>query len=65
MYYKGYFAKVEFDSEDHIFVGHVVGIPDIVGFHGASREEFEIAFREAISNYLAACSELTKNLPRI
>ena len=56
--YKGYFAKVEFDSEDHIFVGRVIGIRDVVGFHGKSVSELESAFAEAVDNYLAACKEL-------
>ncbi len=34
MKYKGYFAKVDFDAEDRLFVGHVIGIRDVVGFHG-------------------------------
>ena len=58
MNYKGYFAKVEFDPEDHIFVGHIIGIRDIVGFHGESVEELETAFQEAVDNYLDACKEL-------
>ena len=41
MNYKGYFAKVEFDVEDRIFVGHIIGIRDVVGFHGESVEELE------------------------
>jgi len=56
--YKSYFAKVEFDPEDHIFVGHIIGIKDIVGFHGESVKELEGAFHEAVDNYLAACEKL-------
>jgi predicted HicB family RNase H-like nuclease len=58
MNYKGYLAAVEFDPEDHIFVGHIIGIRDVVGFHGASVEELETAFREAVDHYLAACEKL-------
>lgn len=56
--YKSYFAKVEFDPEDHIFVGHIIGIKDIVGFHGESVKELEGAFHEAVDNYLVACEKL-------
>ena len=49
MNYKGYFAKVEFDPEDHIFVGHIIGIQDVIGFHGESVKELEAAFKEALS----------------
>ena len=31
MNYKGYFAKVEYDHEGRIFVGHIIGIRDVVG----------------------------------
>ncbi len=58
MNYKGYFARVEFDSEDHIFVGHIIGIRDVVGFHGESVTALEVAFKEAVNNYLAACKKL-------
>jgi predicted HicB family RNase H-like nuclease len=60
MNYKGYFARVEFDPEDHIFVGHIVGIRDVVGFHGESVVELEAAFREAVDDYLVACKELNQ-----
>jgi predicted HicB family RNase H-like nuclease len=56
--YKGYFAKVEFDSEDHLFIGHIIGIRDVVGFHGESVLELEKAFQEAVNNYLDACIKL-------
>lgn len=56
--YKSYSAKVEFDPDDRIFVGHIIGIRDIVGFHGESVAELEDAFKEAVSNYLAACEKL-------
>ena len=58
MNYKGYVAKVEFDPEDHIFVGHIIGIRDVVGFHGESVATLETAFRETVDNYLVACKKL-------
>ncbi len=56
--YNGYFANVEFDAEDHIFVGRIIGIRDVIGFHGECVTELESAFHEAVDNYLAACKEL-------
>lgn len=58
MTYNGYAARVEFDADDRVFVGHIAGIRDIVGFHGASVDELEAAFREAVDDYLAACKKL-------
>jgi predicted HicB family RNase H-like nuclease len=56
--YKGYAAVVEFDAEDHIFAGRLVGIVDIVTFHGASVEELEGAFRDAVDHYLETSEKL-------
>jgi len=36
MKYRGYVARIEYDEEDRIFVGHLAGIKDIVGFHGTT-----------------------------
>ena len=58
MTYKGYAARVEFDAEDHIFVGHIIGIRDIVGFHGKTVNELENSFQEAVDGYLSACEAL-------
>ena len=61
MIYKGYSARIEFDEVDRIFVGHLAGIRDIIGFHGSSVDELEAAFHEAVDDYLAHCAQL--NLP--
>ncbi len=58
MLYRGYSARIEFDDVDRIFVGHVAGIRDIVGFHGSSVDELETAFQEAVDDYLAHCAKL-------
>jgi predicted HicB family RNase H-like nuclease len=58
MTYRGYAARIEFDAEDRIFVGHVAGIRDTVGFHGMSVDELEQSFRQAVDDYLQACAKL-------
>lgn len=60
MKYKGYNAKVEFDDIDRIFVGRILGIRDIISFHGNTVDELENAFKEAVDNYLAACKKLNQ-----
>lgn len=57
MMYKGYAARVEFDAEDHIFVGRLSGITDIVTFHGESVEELETEFKLAVDHYLTVSAE--------
>ena len=58
MKYKGYIARIEFEEEeDRIFVGHLAGIKDIVGFHGTTVDELECAFHESVDNYIAISEE--------
>ena len=56
--YNGFAARVEFDADDRLFVGHIAGIRDIIGFHGESVAELEAAFHEAVDDYVAACEKL-------
>lgn len=58
MSYKGYLARIEYSAEDRLFVGHLAGIRDIIGFHGATVDELEEAFHEAVDDYLAMCETL-------
>ncbi|HXV31173.1 MAG TPA: type II toxin-antitoxin system HicB family antitoxin [Sinorhizobium sp.] len=55
MSYKGYSAKVEFDDEDEIFVGRILGINDIIGFHADSVTDLKAAFHEAVDDYIETC----------
>lgn len=58
MSYLNYSAKIEYDPIDKIFVGHILGIRDIVGFHGSTVEELEMAFQEAVDHYLEICEKI-------
>lgn len=55
--YRGYAARVEFDADDHLLVGRLAGITDIVTFHGSSVEELEAAFQAAVNHYLAVSEQ--------
>ena len=57
MKYKVYVARIEYDEEDRIFVGHLAGIKDIVGFHGKTVDELESAFHESVESYIAISSK--------
>ena len=57
MKYKDYISRIEYDEEDRIFVGHLAGIKDIVGFHGSTVDELENAFHESVDNYIAISEE--------
>lgn len=48
MSYKGYTARIEFDERDNIFVGRVLGVKAIIGFHGETVTELRADFEAAI-----------------
>lgn len=56
--YRDYSARMEFDPDDQLLVGRVLGIDDIITFHGDSVASFTAAFHEAIDGYLEACAAL-------
>jgi len=60
MIHKGYAARIEYSEEDGCFVGHIIGIRDIVGFHGDSVAELRAAFEEAVDDYLETCQRIGK-----
>jgi len=55
MEYKGYFAKIEYNSDDDIFFGMIEGIVDSVSFEGANTNDLKQAFVEAVDDYLVMC----------
>ena len=55
MSHKGYSARVEYDERDHIFVGRILGIRSIIGFHGETVSELRREFEKAVEDYLADC----------
>lgn len=58
MSYQGYVARIEYSDEEGLFVGHIAGIKDVVGFHGESVGELRFAFEEAVTDYLVTCAKL-------
>ena len=57
MTHKGYIARIEFDDQDRIFTGRLLGIEDIVTFHGESVAELEAALHDAVEHYLDVCAK--------
>ena len=62
MEYKGYHASIEYSDEDHLFIGEVFGVNDMLALHGSSVQELEKMFHQSIDNYLEACREFGKNI---
>ena len=62
--YRGYEATVEFDAEDRIFFGRVVGTRDVIAFDGQTVDELEEAFQAVVDEYLADCCEFRIHVSR-
>jgi predicted HicB family RNase H-like nuclease len=66
MKYKGYTATVEYDEEDGVFIGEVVGILDVITFEADRPEDLEKEFHVSVDVYLEYCDEkgVPPELPR-
>lgn len=60
--YRGYTACVEYDDEDCLLIGRIVGISDGVGFHAETMDDLRAAFHEAVDDYVDTCSRVGKSL---
>lgn len=58
--YKDYIATIHFDADDEIFVGRLIGINDVIGFHADTVGDLKIAFHEAVDDYIATCEKVGK-----
>lgn len=56
--YKGYSAHIQFDAEDRIFFGRLLGITDVVSFHGETVDELVRAFEDAVDSYVSMAEKL-------
>ena len=58
--HKGYIGSVEFNADDKVFFGKILGIKDLVTFEGESVSELEQSFHDMIEDYLQTCKRLKK-----
>jgi predicted HicB family RNase H-like nuclease len=58
--YKGYAGVVEFDAEERMFFGRVVGLWDVLSFQGRSVKDLERDFQQTIDEYLDFCARMGK-----
>lgn len=61
--FRGYLARVDFDDEDGLFVGKIVGIDDGVTFHADNVADLNAAFRQAVDDYIETCTIVGKVPP--
>jgi predicted HicB family RNase H-like nuclease len=57
MEYKGYSAKVEFDSDANTFHGEVINLRDVITFEGETVKELKQAFQDSVDDYLDFCAQ--------
>ncbi len=58
--YKEFIASIHYSSEDDVFYGKIEGIDDLVTFESDNVKGLKDAFRNAVHDYLALCSEAGK-----
>ena len=57
MKYKGYIGFIAYDEDDKMFYGEVIGINDIITYQGATVDELEQDFKDAVDYYIEWCRE--------
>ncbi|MGH9439663.1 MAG: type II toxin-antitoxin system HicB family antitoxin [Terriglobia bacterium] len=57
MLHKGYTARVEYDGRDNIFVGRLLGVRNIISFHGETVKQLRTEFEHAVNGYLTDCKK--------
>ena len=62
--YKGFKAKIEFSADDNVFFGRLIGIDDIVSFHGETVKNLKKSFRESIDFHIELCEKIGKGIKR-
>lgn len=55
--YKGYLGSAEVDVASGVLVGKLLFIRDSIAYSADSGKHLEVAFREAVDEYLATCAE--------
>jgi predicted HicB family RNase H-like nuclease len=55
--YKGYTGSIEYSKEDGQLYGKVLGIKGLISYEGATGEQLEADFVDAVDTYLADCKQ--------
>ena len=57
MKYKNFIAAINYDGDDKIFWGEILGINDTIAFHGTSVQELEEKFHLYADEYIELCKQ--------
>jgi predicted HicB family RNase H-like nuclease len=55
MEYKGFTARIEYDGEDEVFIGRLLGLRAIVSFHADTVAKLKREMHVAVDEYVASC----------
>ena len=55
--YKGYCGQAEYDADERLFHGRVIGTKDVITFEADGVRGVQPAFVDSIEDYLAFCAE--------
>ena len=58
--YRGYVGRADYDAEEDMFHGELLGIRDVITFSAKTPKKLQAAFEESIDDYLAWCAERGK-----
>jgi predicted HicB family RNase H-like nuclease len=56
--YRDYYGSIEVSTEDNCLFGKLRFIRSLVNYEGETVAELEMAFREAVDDYLETCEKL-------
>jgi predicted HicB family RNase H-like nuclease len=62
--YRGFDGSIIHDAEDHLYHGRILGIRDMVIYHGYTVEEAETIFRQAVDEYITHFEKDGKEPPK-
>ncbi len=62
--YRGYDGSIIHAPEDHLYHGRILGIRDMVIYHGDTVEEAETIFRKAVDEYISDFEKDGKEPPK-
>ncbi|MEX2591433.1 MAG: type II toxin-antitoxin system HicB family antitoxin [Anditalea sp.] len=53
--YKGYTGSIEYNEEDNLLYGQILGVQGLLSYEGITGKELEDDFKKAIDAYLTDC----------
>lgn len=61
--HKGYHGSIKVDNSDYSLFGSILFIDEEISYKGASFEELEKSFQEAVEAHIKSCAEQGKEPP--